>query len=70
VYYANLVESQAFFSLIFSDSLADYVVPVGLSPRSALTHRGSVDAHYRELKNSGNPFFAFFFRSRFFSSKW
>ncbi|EKT54072.1 hypothetical protein, partial [Providencia burhodogranariea] len=53
---------KLFFSLIFSDSLADYVVPVGLSPRFALTHRGSVDAHYRELKKSRNPFFAFFFR--------
>ncbi|WP_236611282.1 hypothetical protein, partial [Providencia burhodogranariea] len=56
-YYANLVESQAFFSLIFSDSLTDYVVPVSLSPRSALTHRGSVDAHYRELRKSRKYFF-------------
>ncbi|MEX6003947.1 hypothetical protein AB6H14_19035 [Providencia vermicola] len=26
----------------------------------------TTDAHYRESENSGNPYFAFSFRSRFF----
>ncbi|MEY1390708.1 hypothetical protein AB7044_16630, partial [Providencia stuartii] len=29
----------------------------------------TTDAHYRESENSSNPYFAFSFRSRFFSSK-
>ncbi|MDR0218584.1 MAG: hypothetical protein LBI71_06825, partial [Enterobacteriaceae bacterium] len=38
-------------------------------PRRVLAWRRSVVAHYREFFRADNPFFAFFFCSRFFSTK-
>ncbi|WP_336194506.1 hypothetical protein, partial [Providencia stuartii] len=68
VAYNTLSSSRVklFFRLFFSESLAAFVMPFGLSPLGlpshfVSAHRRSVEAHYRESGKSRNPFFAFFF---------
>ncbi|HHR5909501.1 TPA: hypothetical protein ACS73Q_003140, partial [Providencia alcalifaciens] len=64
VYYALLIESQAFFAYSFQN----LSLPVQCPSRFALACSRSVDAHYRESEKSGNPFFDVFFRSLSFST--
>ena len=57
VYYAFLIESQAFFA----HSFQNLSLPVQCPSRFALACSRSVDAHYRESQNSCNPFFKIFY---------
>ncbi len=71
VAYITLSSSRVklFFRLSFQILSSAVVSLLGLPSHSVLAHRRSVEAHYRESENSGNPYFAFSFRSRFFSPK-
>ncbi len=64
VAYNTLSSSRVklFFRLFFSESLAAFVMPFGLSPLGlpshfVSAHRRSVEAHYRESENSSKCFF-------------